>query len=469
MALAVPMSGSDRFAQFVMGFPWRRTRRQRIVDDAEEFGVEVDWWTSTTLTMLMFIPVPPNWTAARHYGRCEEGGCQCCQARAGDSEGCSICNEMKAEEDGARRQLREARRQRSCPCEPCRRKEIANVAREVLTEPAVSRPAEEPRSSSNAESGNQPGLVPADSTSAAETERLCPVQPAQVPPAEASAVVAPEVVAPDPSLYQAILASTDGDLMMELFRQFMWRNVARSRVAAGTAWSMELMQLAGDVQRDVQVLFEHLLVQEVPYAAIKNLPTAEMVQADNRVHRIWHTWLEAALLEMGRDSRTGDKRRADDATSKGSSKPNEQKNDVVETGPVTAPEPGATVEDQTGSGVTSPPVFTLPTTMEEAMVMSAVGAATLCEGRSKEDVSALLGAITAFLAPPAVGQRLPWRLHVRRYPLLEQRLELKELCRLMLHRRRQLQPQRSYRQRRNPSSRSWKSQRRRHTTTPKSS
>ena len=59
MALAVPMSGSDRFARFVLGFPWRRTRRQRIVDDAEEFGVEVDWWTSTTLTVPMSIPVPP--------------------------------------------------------------------------------------------------------------------------------------------------------------------------------------------------------------------------------------------------------------------------------------------------------------------------------------------------------------------------------------------------------------------------
>ena len=65
MALAVPMSGSDRFAQFVMGFPWRmhsaevRAQRQRIVDDAEEFGVEADWWTSTILTVPMSIPVPP--------------------------------------------------------------------------------------------------------------------------------------------------------------------------------------------------------------------------------------------------------------------------------------------------------------------------------------------------------------------------------------------------------------------------
>ena len=122
-------------------------------------------------------------------------------------------------------------------------------------------------------------------------------------------------VALDPSLYQGILASTDGAWMMERFREFMWRNVLQSQVAAGTARSKELTQLARGAQQDVHALLEHLLVQGVPFAAIMDLPTAEMMQADKQVHRIWHTWLEAALLEMGRDPRTGDKLRPDDAAS----------------------------------------------------------------------------------------------------------------------------------------------------------
>ena len=174
-------------------------------------------------------------------------------------------------------------------------------------------------------------VVTADSSLRSERPMACP-QPKSMPrqsapaksmptlrpsssPPTALAVVPPEAVALDPSLYQGILASTDGAWMMERFREFMWHNVLQSQVAAGTARSKELTQLARGAQQDVHALLEHLLVQGVPFAAIMDLPTAEMMQADKQVHRIWHTWLEAALLEMGRDPRTGDKLRPDDAAS----------------------------------------------------------------------------------------------------------------------------------------------------------
>ena len=88
-------------------------------------------------------------------------------------------------------------------------------------EPDALRPVGEPRLSSSAESGGQSGLVPADPTSAVEPRGQCPVEQTQVPPAEATVAAPPEVVVSDPSLYQAILATTDGAWMMELFRRFM--------------------------------------------------------------------------------------------------------------------------------------------------------------------------------------------------------------------------------------------------------
>ena len=65
MALAALMIGSNRFAPFVMGFPWRthpaetKTQRQHLVDDVKGFGAEVAWWTSTTPMLPTSTPVPP--------------------------------------------------------------------------------------------------------------------------------------------------------------------------------------------------------------------------------------------------------------------------------------------------------------------------------------------------------------------------------------------------------------------------
>ena len=65
--LAVPRSGSDSFAQPVMGFPWRvhstetelKVLKGRIADDVAESDLEVDCWVGTILMISMFILAPP--------------------------------------------------------------------------------------------------------------------------------------------------------------------------------------------------------------------------------------------------------------------------------------------------------------------------------------------------------------------------------------------------------------------------
>ncbi len=65
MALAVPMSGSDRFAKFVMGFPWRihstevRALKERIADDVAESDLKEGCGIGTIRTIPTFILAPP--------------------------------------------------------------------------------------------------------------------------------------------------------------------------------------------------------------------------------------------------------------------------------------------------------------------------------------------------------------------------------------------------------------------------